>query len=488
MTFRNFTDLKTLLFDNITVKQTIFKNTFWLTMGDAGSRVLKLILLIYVARILGATEYGKFTFALAFIFLFLVFADFGLFRIVTREFSQEKEKEKELPALLSLKLLLSIGVFALILAFSFFVTSDPTIRKIIWILAITNIISAYFMIFYAVFQARQKMEYETLIRILETFVLVGFGLFILFYLPSIVNLSYVYLFASLIALIFILFFFNFKIQRLSLSWNKSIWKKYLVMSWPLALIGLSYVIYNQIDSVMMGYSGQITQTGWYNAAYRPITMVILPAGIIAASFFPALSIAFKETKEKFQKIWNYQMEIMVLLAIPIMVGGVVLAPRIINFIYDPSFTPSILAFQILIIMAGIIFLYNAFHWMLVAANQQKKLFWSVFFGAILNVILNLILIPKFSLYGAAMSTVITHILIFFLLVRFTLKFTTINPFNMRVLFNLVGAVLCSIPMYFVIIQPQIYYLNVILTILIGVGIYSISLLGYRKLTSQILPL
>ena len=93
MKINNISDVKSLFFNNIGTKQTIIKNTFWLTAGDAGSRVLKLILLIYVARILGATEYGKFTFALAFVLLFEIFADFGLNQIIIREFSKEKERE-----------------------------------------------------------------------------------------------------------------------------------------------------------------------------------------------------------------------------------------------------------------------------------------------------------------------------------------------------------------------------------------------------------
>jgi len=488
MKINNFSGIKSLFFDNIGLKQTITKNTFWLTIGDSGSMLLKFILLIYVARILGAAEYGKFSFALASVLLFQMIADFGLSRIVIREFSkkEEEKREEDLPALLSLKILLGFIAFAVIWGFSFIVTSDPLIQKMIFILAISNLLSAYINVFYAIFHARQKMEYDSLMRIFGAIFLIVAGFVVLFYFPSILNLSYAYLFSSLITFIFISLFFNFKVQKLSLNLNKSIWKKYLSMSWPLAFIALSYVIYNQIDSVMMGYLGQITQTGWYNAAHRIIIIATIPAGIIASSFYPVLSKAFKETKEKVQKIWNYQMEIMILLAIPLMVGGIVLAPKIINYIFDASFNPSILAFQILILMTGIIFFYTTFQWILVISDQQKKLFWAVLSGAIINIILNLILIPKFSLYGAAVATVITHLSIFFLLVRFTLKFTTINPFNLKLLLSFIGAILCTIPMYFVIIQPQIFYLNVILTILIGIVIYSTFLFGYKKLVGKIL--
>lgn len=120
MKIRSISEIKTLFFENIGVKQTILKNTFWLAVASGVSKFLKLILFIYVARILGATEYGKFTFALAFVTLFVVFSDFGLSSIVTRELSREKEKEKEFSAILSLKFILGFGTFGLIFIASFF--------------------------------------------------------------------------------------------------------------------------------------------------------------------------------------------------------------------------------------------------------------------------------------------------------------------------------------------------------------------------------
>ena len=482
MTIRNFNRIKALLFNNVTTKQTIFKNTFWLGVASGVNKFLKFILFIYIARILGATEYGKFTFALAFVGLFTIFSDFGLSQITTREFTREKEKEKEFPAILSLKILLSLGVLVLVLLGSLFITPDPLIQKVIWILAICILVGSFSEIIFAFFRARQKMEYESFARILESLIVLGAGLFILFYFPSVVNLSYSYLFGAFIALVFILALSQLKIQRLSLIWNFSVWRRFLLMSWPLALVGVLATIHNQIDSVMMGYLGQITQTGWYNAAYRIIAVTLLPLGLVSTSFFPVLSKAFKESKEKLQKVWNYYMEIIIFLAVPLMIGGIILAPGIIDFVYDQTYFPSVLAFQILMIMAVIIFLYTPLYNLLIVSDQQKKIFWAVLSGAIINIILNLILIPKYSLYGAAFATVITHSLIFFLLFKFILKFTSINPLNLRLLLSFAGASLSSLIMYFVIIQPQIYHLHVLFSILIGVIVYFAALFGLRFLT------
>ena len=449
-------------------------------MAEGITRFLKLFLIIYVARILGATEYGKFTFALAFVSLFAIFSDFGISTITTREIAREKEKEKEFPALLSLKLVLSIGTLLLICIGSFFITPDPVIQGIIWILGIYIIVSSFSSIIYAFFHARQKMEYEAWAKILQAIAVTGTGFFVLYNFPSVQSLSLIYLFSSLVALIFILLLFHFKVYQLRLSFNKNIWQNILTLSWPLALGGAMGSICANTDSIMMGYWGQITETGWYNAAQRIVAVALIPTGLIAASFFPALSKFLGESKEKLQKNWDYFMEIMIFLSVPLVIGGIALASKIIDLVYDPSYSPSILAFQILIIIGGIVILGIPFTQILVVSNQQKKTFWIVLFGAILNVILNLILIPEYSLYGAAMASLIAGLLMFSLSFIFTLKFTFIQPINLKLISTFLIAFISSITMYLVISFPDIYNLYIVYIILIGILSYFLTFFIFKK--------
>jgi O-antigen/teichoic acid export membrane protein len=472
---------KSFFLKNLGVKQTIFKNTFWLAAADGITKFLKLILIIYVARILGATDYGRFNFALAFVGLFAFFSDLGISSITTREISQDKEKEKEFSSILSLKLLLVIGTLILILIGSFFITPDYLNRKLIWILGVFAVVEGFSGIIFAFIQARQKMEYQAWTKILEALIVTAAGFFVILNFPSVENLSYSYLFASLVALIFILIFFHFRISPLKISFQKSIWKRILSMSWPLAIAGVFGVIYTNTDSIMMGYFGQITPIGWYNAAQKITNAALIIPGLIGVSFFPVLSKFFTKSKEKLQTIWNYFFELMIFLAVPTVAGGILLAPKIIDFIYDPSYLPSILAFKMLIIMAGISLLCSPFSQVLVVAHQQKKLFWITLLGAIINVILNSILIPRYSLYGAAVATVVTIFLILLLLFRFTLKLTPIKPFNLKFLFGFLSAIFATIPMYFIISQPRIYNLNVFPSILIGAAIYTLIYLILKTL-------
>lgn len=482
--FRNIiSNPKVFFLENLGVKQTIFKNTFWLAVAEGVTRFLKLILIIYVARILGATEYGKFTFALAFVSLFAIFSDLGVSSITTRELAREKEKEKEkeFPAILSLKTLLNIGTLVLILIGSFFITVDFLIQGVIWILGVYIIVNDFSGIIYAFFRARQKMEYEAWAKILQAVAVTGAGFFILFNFPSVQNLSLGYLFASLIALLFILLLFHFKVYRLKIFFKSNIWRNILIMSWPLALGGAMGSICANTDSIMMGYWGQITQTGWYNAAQRIVAVALIPTGLIGASFFPVLSKFFDQSKEKLQRSWNYFIETMIFLSLALVIGGIALAPKIIDFVYDPSYFSSILAFQILIASGGVTILSGPFNQALIVSNQQKKAFWIVLFGAILNLILNLILVPKYSLYGAALTTLAAGLLMLFLSFKFTLKFTEIKPINLKLISSFLVAVLSTVPMYFVISQPKIYNLYVIFSILIGAGVYFVSFFIFKNM-------
>jgi len=479
------TDLKSLLFSNITTKQTIFKNTFWLSVSLGVSKLLGLLLLIYAARILGAEEYGKFTFALSFVSLFVSFCSFGLPSIIVREFSQNKEKKESFYSVISLQMLLTFLAFIIILGSSFFITQEFYIQKIILTLALFSLINNFIAVFQAFFEAHQKMEYEAWVLILQYLLMFFLGFCVLFWAPSAENLGYAYFYSALIALIFVLFFFNFKIFSLNVKWNFFVWRRFLSMSWPLALSGFLGSIYAYSDSVIMGHLGMLTETGWYNAASKIILASLVPMGLISGSFYPALSRYSYDSREKFQKIWSYQLEIMILLATPLMVGGIILASKIINSFYPADFSPSILTFQILILMAGISFIYRPFYDAMIALNHQAKIFWIALAGALVNIVLNLILIPKFSLYGAAFATVIAYLVILLISIWLTSKFTPIRISYLKLLLILVLAGLSSILMYFLISQPVVYNLNIFISVAAGALIYFVSFFILKKIAKLI---
>ena len=124
----------------MSIKQTIFKNTFWLSVSEVITRVLKFLLIIYVARVLGALEYGKFSFALNLVAILVIFADLGTSTIITRELSKDLKKGKQyMSSLFSLKAFLIIFTLFLINIIAIFIAPDPNIKRVIFLLSFYGI-------------------------------------------------------------------------------------------------------------------------------------------------------------------------------------------------------------------------------------------------------------------------------------------------------------------------------------------------------------
>lgn len=486
---RIFLEPKELFFSNIGLKQTIIKNTAWLAIAEGISKLLKLFLFIYIARILGAAEYGKFSFALAFVSLFIIFSHLGVFKILTREFSKHPEKEKDFPALVALKFFLSLLSFCLIFIGSFLITGDSLIRTIILILGIEVLLNSFLIFIFAFFRARQKMELQAAGQILQVVLVTGLCFLVLFNIPSALNLSWAYLIGTLAGLIAILIFFHYWIFPLKLKLNFPVWKNYLVMSYPLALIAVLGTIHSNIDSTIMGALGEITAVGWYNAGQKIVQASFVITGLIGMSFFPVLSRLYVAAKEKFDKVIQSFMEIVVFLTAPIVVGGIFLAPKIIDLVYDPSYLPAVFAFQILLLAFGISTLTAPFNQSLIIANQQKKIFWVVLFGTAVNVSLNLILIPLFSLYGACLATLIALVSTLVLNIKLSIKYTQTRFFNRNLLKKILIIGLSSLIMYLVLSWSALANLYVVWLVLIGALIYLFifwlfkNILKYVKLSA-----
>src|SRR3989338_17155 len=464
--------------------KTILKNAGWLALGEGVSRLLVFFLVAATTRVLGPAEYGKFAFAFAFVSLLAMLSNFGLTGIATRELSQGSQREREFSSILSLKVLLSAGTLLIMFLLSFVVTPDDSVRKLIWFLSLFVIVDNFFWILYAFIRARERMEYEAATRIIGAVLLLLAGFFVLFNLPSVTNISYVYVATSLVTLMGLVVFFHFRIYPLRFGIDTVLWKKFWEFSWPLGMAGLFGTVYIYSDSIMMGFLKQVTAVGWYSASYQVIGLPIIVMTLISTSFYPALSRFAKESKEKFQALWTRQMEAMILLALPLVAGTMVLAPKIIPFLYGPLYGPSVLSLQILIFVAGLNFLYNPYGSALVVVGQQKKHLLGTAVAALINIVLNIILIPRFSLYGAAIATLISYTVLLGVEAWLASRFTSLAIWDAALTRVFLVAGLASIVMAFLISQPMFAALHVLA--LVGVGVVSYFALLFVSIKLRVL--
>ncbi|MBI2644487.1 MAG: flippase [Candidatus Wildermuthbacteria bacterium] len=472
--------LKRFLFENKGIAPIVFKNASWLIFAEGVSRLFVFAAFLLAARTLGPSGFGEFTFALAFVSLFLMFGEGGISMALTKEFSQRSMQREEFSSLISLRALMSIVLFLPILGFSFLVTQHMVIRYAIWILAWYVVAESFSETFFAMFRAHQKMKYEAIVRIVRMILAFGLMWWVLFTMPSVLYLSIGYSSAYLAGLAICFVLCHLFIQRLGFQWNFFIWKRFFKMSWPFALIALSTSFYAFSDSVMMGFWGQITQTGWYNGAYKIVSTLLFPALLLSLGFYPALSVHIQTSKEQFQRLWRTHFELMLMGSIPMVVGGVILAPKLIDLLYGASYQPSVLAFQILIGMAGLLMLFLPFKYLLIVCNQERKLFILTLAGAIINIVLNVIFIPRFSLYGAAATTLVSYLFLVCAAWIFSFRYTPIFLDRMRILKIVVASFVSSAILYFFLSESLNLRLPVIVVGLAGFLLYlTVFAFGYR---------
>jgi len=459
------------------------KNTLWLVMGTGVSKFLKLILIVVAAPLLGVQEYGALTFAFGFVSLFIVFSDLGFASMLTREFAAGGHTERDFSALFSLKLLLSIGTLFLIAAGALFF-QNPSLYKVILLFATAGLISGLGTFFYSLFQARQQMKYQAWGTFLEAVIVTALSFFILLTTPSATHLAYAYMIGSAIALFVVAFFFHRKIFPLKFVWDPSVWKPFLKMAWPMAVVLLFSTIYFDLSSVMLGTLGSLKETGWYNAGYRPVSAVFIGFNLISVSFFSVLSSTIKGPREEWEKLWNVEVRLLVYLTVPLVVGGMLLAPRIIDFLYGPEFALAVPSLRWSLLAAGALILFIPLKDMLVAAHQQKKALVLVLAGLFLNGILNFVLIPLYGMKGALLSTFFVSFGILLVAWIFTPRWAGFPGTYPVILKTSFTTLFSAAVMGFVISWPALLQFPVVIVILIGVATYAFSLLGVSKILNK----
>ena len=133
--------------------------------------------------------------------------------------------------------------------------------------------------------------------------------------------------------------------------------------------------------------------------------------MVAGAVFPALLASMSDNNGRFQRLWLMWNKSSVFLAG--LMGFVIYfnSEVIISLLFPADFAPAARALKILALMASVGFLHVPFYHAMLAFDRQKQLFFIMVVAALINVVLNLILIPRFGLYGAAFATLVSHLTI-----------------------------------------------------------------------------
>jgi O-antigen/teichoic acid export membrane protein len=441
------------------------------------SYVLIFFYTIYIARYLGANGYGVLSFALAFSGIFSVLVELGLSTYTVREVARDKSLAKKfIGNTLLIKIILSVLTFILIVLSVNLNGYPQNTTIVIYLISLSVILTSVSGIFYSIFQAFEEMEYQSLGQILNS-IIMFFGVFLGIYLGfGVIGFSLIYLIASMTIVVYSLIICSNKFSIPKIEFDKEFWKKTIKESLPFGLTGISVMLYIYVDSVLLSILQNNEVVGWYNAAYRLVLFLIFIPNTINIAIFPLMSQYHISSPISLRKINEKYFKFMITLGIPIGVGVTLLADKIILLIFGTGYLPSIITLQILIWTIVFTFGSAASVKLLEATNKQLILTKITSICLIVNVLLNLLLIPKYSYIGASIATVVTEIIIVFSVFTVSHKF----GYGIRItniVKDLVKIIFASLLMAMIIIYLKnlnLFFITVISVITYFITLYVIK--------------
>ena len=434
--------------------QRITKNSGFLAMGDAVNALLGILFVVCLARYLGAAEYGKYTFAIAFTSLFLILSDLGLSILSIREIARDTQKANEYVTSISLtKLVLSLIMVSLIAIVINLMHYPRDTTTVVYIAGFITVFTSFSVFFRSIFRAFEKMEYDAITRIAERVLVVGAALTVLFLGYGLIQVVSAMLLAQIFSFLFTLIVCIKKFAKPRLAFDFALTKHLVKTALPFAVTSVFGAIIFQTDTVMLSIMKGDAVVGWYNAANRLILGMLFIPAVFTGSIFPVISRYFISSKDNLVIAYEKSLKILATMAIPLGIGTTLIAKRVIFFLYGNEFANSVIVLQILVWAVSLIFLVTLIGHTLASINKQIVDMRIVGICALLNVALNLILIPGFSYIGAAIASVITQVVVFTL--EFSYLQKHLHKFN---LFRMVSKPLGAA----IIMGVLVYILNNIL--------------------------
>lgn len=454
-------------------------NTIVQMIGRGIITIISLGILWYLARYLGVEGYGQYTLIFAYLALFGIFVDFGLFLLQVRAITKEPEKESYiLGNIFGLKLTLSVLVFACAIGVSYLVYDNPLITTGILIGAISQATLTLALVPTSLFQARLQMQKVTLINVITRIVYFGLilwgintnvgllGIVGIVAVSNLLNFFAQWIWASHISKIIPLFDFKY-------------WLSFMKEALPVGVVIILAMIYFRIDMVMLGAMQSSYDVGIYGAPYKVVEVILTIPTIFMSSVFPIMTRALVDNKERALRIFRKSFDFMSLTALPLAFGALMVGTPLMVLVAGEDFVASGLVIKLLIWAVALSFFVATFNYSIIAADKQKVLVLPYLIATIFNVVANFIVIPIYSYTGAAITTIATEVIVLVWVGIIVYKTLQLAPSFVVFGKSLLSAMVMAGVIQFMGID------NIFINIIVGVAVYGVMLLLLRTLDKNI---
>jgi len=392
--------------------RTIFKNMSWLLVSQIIASVCGFIWTILMARYLGVERYGIFGFATSFTAILVIIVDLGISTHIVRHIATDYDSApKYLGNAIPLKVLFSIACTIITLIALIIMNVNELVIKVTLLFTLEMIIKSYVNLFNGSFQAFEEGKYQGIGNTILHLTLLVFILIAIFTDLGLYGIAVSYILANAIAFIYEYYMLTKHVTKPKYELDKEFCKKITLLSVPFAVTGLLYTIYYSIDIVMLTKMVGSYATGIYNATYKLISVLTLFYSVYTAVIFPVMSRYYKNDESLLLISFEKSIKYLMLVIIPLAVATAFYSAEVMHLIYGQSYKGGASVLSILIWTVCLLFISGACNSLLNASHKEVSVTKIYAIAAVFNVILNFFMIPHFSYDGAAITTVLSDILI-----------------------------------------------------------------------------
>ncbi|MET2950697.1 flippase [Vibrio owensii] len=391
------------------------RNTAWLFSEKIITLAITFLINIFLARYLAPEQFGQYNFIVSFLALLAPFTSLGLNALVTREIVNGRSQYEVLCSSFLLRVIggvvgATIAVIGILIWQSSIELVDP---KWLIVAAVINISSALYVIeFY--FQAEVASKYLVFIRVATLSISSVAKLVGILFKAELSFFIWVFFIELVIRGVLYVSSYIYYNKRFSeavtlkhFSWNKPYALSLLDQSKWLVLSGFMSVVYLKIDQLMIGQMIGATELGIYSVAARLSEVWYFFPLALTTSFFPKLLKA-RDDKTRY----NFQLEqlcgVLLWMAIVIAIAVSLLGGWLVPLAFGEPYAPAAPILTIHIWAGCFIFMRALLSKWLIAEGLLKFSLFTHGIAAIVNVVLNYFLIPKFGGEGAAIATLISY--------------------------------------------------------------------------------
>jgi O-antigen/teichoic acid export membrane protein len=391
----------------------ILSNSMILMGAEVIRKVLRLLLVVVAARILGDDVYGRFAWSMGTTMLFWILADMGIHQLIIREISRRPGEVKKILANgLAVKLLLSAGTGGALILLITLLGRPHEVFLTTVILTGSLLFMSFLELFKSIFHAFQRMIYDGLMTLLETVLIVGGGLAVIASGGGIISLAWVYMIAFALTMVCAMLIVIRKFTPIAVEWNRETVRYLVREGLPIGINHFFAMVYTYVDTFMLGLMINDEVVGWYNAAFRlRFAMQFIGASIVKA-VYPPLSASYHENRDTFTHLFERAFKVLLFFGIAMAVVVSIEAERIMLFFFTEEYRPGATVLQIMVWALVFVFLNLLMAHTTRASDRQRFSARVVAVGAFFNVALNAFLIPAMSFRGAAYATLATEGLTF----------------------------------------------------------------------------